>query len=81
MNLDDILKYSNLPSFFSFFSILLITCKQSKNREELPKGSNTSGSNNLKENTVDNHHAVKLINMSHYQNIYQGPIWPDKQAS
>jgi hypothetical protein len=69
MNLDDILNYSNLHSFFSFFSILLITCKQSKNRGELPKGSNTSGSNNLKGNTVDNHQAVKLINMSHHQNI------------
>jgi hypothetical protein len=69
MNQDDILNYSNLHSFFSFFSILLITCKQSKNRGELPKGSNTSGSNNLKGNTIDNHQAVKLINMSHHQNI------------
>jgi hypothetical protein len=35
----------------------------------------------FKVSTVDNHQRVKLINMSHHQNISQGPIWPAKPAS
>jgi hypothetical protein len=36
MNLDKILNYFDLHSFFPFFSILLITCKQKIIQREMP---------------------------------------------
>jgi hypothetical protein len=83
MNLD-ILNYKFLSSFFlSFLSSLLflIACKQTKNTKRNATKAVIQVAVKFKGSTVDNHQRVKLINISHHQNISQGPIWPAKPAS
>jgi hypothetical protein len=78
MNLD-ILNYK--ISFFPFCSIILDYLQTKENTKRNATKVVIQVAVKFKGSIVDNHQRVKLINMSHHQNISQGPIWPAKPAS
>jgi hypothetical protein len=79
MNLD-ILNYK-VSSFFPFFSIILDYLQTKENTKRNATKAVIQVAVKFKGSTIDNHQTIKLINMSHQQNISQGPIWPGKPAS
>jgi hypothetical protein len=80
MNLD-ILNYK-IPSFFLSFLLCYSRLPATKaNTKRNATKAVIQVAAKFKGSTIDNHQRVKLINMSHHQNISQGPIWPAKPAS
>jgi hypothetical protein len=66
---------------FPFFSLILDYLQTKENTKRNATKAVIQVAVKFKGSTVDNHQRVKLINMSHHQNISQGPIWPAKPAS